>query len=366
MKNDRGHEACGGLRRGAGGDVRHDGMHAFAGSTTITNSMLGDANQPAAHDGDDEGDLELVYAIQRDGPSNTAAWTALVSRYQHRLYAVCLRMVNNRDAAADLTQDAFVKIIQGLGGYDGRSKLSTWMIRIAMNTCLSHLRAQKHRKHASLDSLMDSFGEPTRPVQPETKSTPKKGTSARIAGGVAASTGPGGRSSPPATDPATGGDDPQTVQNSKLDRLKPQQEGGHLLVFTGPGGAGSTGAGGRTADWREQTREQTPDESVSQNERRRLVAAALNALPADQRAILVLRDVQDLDYEQIAQAMDLAVGTVKSRLFRARLALREAIESAEAGGSGGAGEVKSQVKHSSPPQLSIESSLASHPVQSRR
>ena len=57
--------------------------------------------------------------------------------------------------------------------------------------------------------------------------------------------------------------------------------------------------------------------------------AALASLEPDQRAILVLRDVQGLDYDQIAAALELAGGTVKSRLFRARVALREALEKLE-------------------------------------
>jgi len=95
-------------------------------------------------------------------------------------------------------------------------------------------------------------------------------------------------------------------------------EAGGPAAFTGPG-AGS-------ADWRVQTREQSPREGVQLDERRRVVAAALGSLQSDQRAILVLRDVQGLDYDQIAEALGVAVGTVKSRLFRARAALREAIE----------------------------------------
>src|SRR5437016_14643252 len=64
-------------------------------------------------------------------------------------------MVHNRDLAADLAQDAFVKIIQGMDSFDGRAKLSTWMIRITMNVCLSKLRSEKLRRHASLEALKE-------------------------------------------------------------------------------------------------------------------------------------------------------------------------------------------------------------------
>jgi len=61
-------------------------------------------------------------------------------------------------------------------------------------------------------------------------------------------------------------------------------------------------------------------------ERRRLgaaIAAAIAALPDAQRAVLVLREYHDLDYAEIADVLELDVGTVKSRLSRARSALRE-------------------------------------------
>ena len=63
-------------------------------------------------------------------------------------------------------------------------------------------------------------------------------------------------------------------------------------------------------------------------ERRRLAArigAAMAALPPYQRATVVLRELHGLDYEEIAAALDIDVGTVKSRLSRARVALREAL-----------------------------------------
>lgn len=230
-------------------------------------------------------DLALVLRIRSAGPDARIAWDLLIDRYQDRIYAVCLRMVGNPDHATDLTQDCLVKIIQGLGGYDGRSKLSTWVIRVSMNTCLSWLRAQKLRRHASLDAAMaerHELGASHAPaVAPDDTMAPGVGQSS----------------------------DNVTGERSEA-KLKPNK-----------------GVGRR--EWQEQTRELEPGQGVQQQERRHLVAAALAALPTEQRAILVLRDVQGLDYEQIAEVLSLNVGTVKSRLFRARVALREAVEMME-------------------------------------
>ena len=194
----------------------------------------------------DAQELALVRAIQQ---GQTGAWTSLLTRYQDRLFGVCYRMVNDRELASDLTQDAMVKIIEGLGTYDGRSKLSTWMIRVTMNVCLSKMRSEKLRRHASLDAPSPDQG--------------------------------------------------------------------------GRGREGRTGAE-RLAESPE--REPEPNQSVQREELRRLVAAALIRIAPEQRAILVLRDSRDLDYDQIAEVLNIPVGTVKSRLFRARAALREALE----------------------------------------
>ena len=75
--------------------------------------------------------------------------------------------------------------------------------------------------------------------------------------------------------------------------------------------------------------EPPPAWSVQWEERRKSVTAALSLLSPEHRAVLVLRDVRGMEYEQIAEVLDVAAGTVKSRLFRARTALREAVEAAE-------------------------------------
>ncbi len=64
--------------------------------------------------------------------------------------------------------------------------------------------------------------------------------------------------------------------------------------------------------------EPDPEQSAMQGDRRRHVAAALAALPAESREILVLREIEDLTYKEIASVLDLPIGTVMSRLARAR------------------------------------------------
>jgi RNA polymerase sigma-70 factor (ECF subfamily) len=65
-----------------------------------------------------------------------------------------------------------------------------------------------------------------------------------------------------------------------------------------------------------------PDEALHEREAAQRVWAALDRLPFDQRAVLVLREIDGLSYDEIAQSLDVAVGTVKSRLARARQGLR--------------------------------------------
>jgi RNA polymerase sigma-70 factor (ECF subfamily) len=61
-------------------------------------------------------------------------------------------------------------------------------------------------------------------------------------------------------------------------------------------------------------------------ERDQQVLAALSRLDAEYRAVLVMRDIEGFDYQQMAQVLDLPLGTLKSRLFRARLALRDELK----------------------------------------
>jgi len=70
-----------------------------------------------------------------------------------------------------------------------------------------------------------------------------------------------------------------------------------------------------------------PDRVLQQREIAGLVWRALDELPFDQRAVIILREIDGLSYEEIAVSLGVVVGTVKSRLARARESLRVALRS---------------------------------------
>jgi len=70
----------------------------------------------------------------------------------------------------------------------------------------------------------------------------------------------------------------------------------------------------------------TPGQQVENRERDQHVLAALGRLDAEYRAVLVMRDIEGFDYQQMADVLGLPLGTLKSRLFRARLALRDELK----------------------------------------
>src|SRR5213079_3108212 len=69
--------------------------------------------------------------------------------------------------------------------------------------------------------------------------------------------------------------------------------------------------------------EDDPAQLAENRERDQQVLAALGRLDAEYRAVLVMRDIEGFDYQQMADVLGLPLGTLKSRLFRARLALRD-------------------------------------------
>ncbi|MBN2210093.1 MAG: sigma-70 family RNA polymerase sigma factor [Sedimentisphaerales bacterium] len=177
--------------------------------------------------------------LARSRAGQMAAFGQLVERYQHRLYNAVLRMVANADDAQEITQDAFVRALQGLRQFRGSSGFYTWLFRIGMNLSINFHRRRRKVQMTSLS----------------------------------------------VENPLTG------TQADGLAHLADAETSG-------------------------------PAQRAQLAEEHRRVLAALDRLEPSARAVIVLRDIEDLDYAQIGQILDIPVGTVKSRISRARLTLR--------------------------------------------
>lgn len=167
---------------------------------------------------------------------NTHAFEQLVLRHQNRIYSLAVHMVQDRDEASDLAQEAFFKAWQNLPSFQGESSFSTWMHRLTTNLCLDYLRKQTRRQDIAATVSLD--------------------------------------------DEASGWSEPLDFQ-------------------------------------------QDPHHQMEHLELRQTIRDALSQLPDHQRQVLVMRELSGMSYQEIAEQLDLDLGTVKSRIARARLSLRK-------------------------------------------
>jgi RNA polymerase sigma-70 factor, ECF subfamily len=94
------------------------------------------------------GDEELVVAAQA---GVRQALEDLLRGHHDRIYAVCRRLTGNDADAADATQEALLAVVRGLPRFDGRSRFSTWVYRVAVNASLDELRRRRRRPEPTLD-----------------------------------------------------------------------------------------------------------------------------------------------------------------------------------------------------------------------
>lgn len=99
-----------------------------------------------------DADYAVVKQVQA---GDVAAFDKLILKYRERLYGVVYNLTSNREDAADLTQDAFIKAFQSINRFQGQSSFFTWLYRIAVNTALTHLRKHRHRTFFSLENLQE-------------------------------------------------------------------------------------------------------------------------------------------------------------------------------------------------------------------
>lgn len=169
------------------------------------------------------------------------AFRELMDEYRDRVFSLVLRMIGNRSEAEDLAQEVFVTVFKSIDQFRGDAKLSTWLYRIAANTCKNRMKYLNRRSYSKTDAL----------------------------------------------DPTTEGAEVEA--------------GGQPLAARVP----------------------TPDRMLEGQQLDAIVQEAIATLDEDHKLLVVLRDMQDLSYEEICEVTGLNEGTVKSRLHRARMALKE-------------------------------------------
>jgi RNA polymerase sigma-70 factor (ECF subfamily) len=197
-------------------------------------------------------------------------------------------MLGNEADALDATQDALVAAIRALGRFDGRSSFGTWIYRIATNTCIDEMRRRRRRPvtgvAADIGETADevSFGAPGLFIVPAAR---------------------GG-----ALDAGAEGEGP-TADEGAFGSARFDGDGRRPGVA-----ARRFGGGGGSPD---------PADIVAA---RVDVDVALALLPVEFRTAIVLRDVCDLPYDEIAGVLGVPVGTVRSRIARARSALAATLQ----------------------------------------
>ncbi|MBQ6808812.1 MAG: sigma-70 family RNA polymerase sigma factor [Firmicutes bacterium] len=180
--------------------------------------------------------FEEMELIKKSRNGDTAAFSELVAPYSKRIYNIGLKMLNNREDAADMAQDVLLKIFRNLNRFRGDAAFSTWVYRISVNTCRDILRSS-YRQH---ERLFTDFGE---------------------------------------------------------ENEQPEYE---------------------VADY-----SALPEQLYEDRESNAYLLALIRGLTPKYRIVMVLREVSGLSYQEIADAVNISVGTVKSRLNRARAAMRE-------------------------------------------
>lgn len=117
-------------------------------------------------------DAAVVKEVQS---GNVAAFDQLVTKYRERIYGVIYHMTSNREDAADLAQDTFIKAFQSIHRYGGQSSFFTWLYRIAVNSTLSHLRKNRLKTFFSLEAAAEEEKTPEWLTELAVKSGAEKG-----------------------------------------------------------------------------------------------------------------------------------------------------------------------------------------------
>jgi RNA polymerase sigma-70 factor (ECF subfamily) len=195
-----------------------------------------------------------VLEAAREG--DEAAFARLIEPYRGQLHAHCYRMLGSVHDAEDALQETSLRAWRGLGRFEGRSSLKSWLYTIATNTCLNQIeRRPKRVLPVDYTAAADPHGGPGAPVVEQVWIEPYPDELLGVEDGLA-------------------GPDARYEQRESVE-----------LAFV----------------------------------------AALQLLPANQRAVLILREVLGFSAQEVGDALGTSVASVNSALQRARKTVEERV-----------------------------------------
>lgn len=109
------------------------------------------------------------HIIKQIMEGDTKAFAVLVDRYKDLVFTVAIRMLKHREEAEEVSQDTFIKVYKSLDSFKGDSKFSTWIYRVAYNSCLDRIKKNKkeylnvaiddytERQIKSIDNALDAL-----------------------------------------------------------------------------------------------------------------------------------------------------------------------------------------------------------------
>lgn len=185
-------------------------------------------------------DKQEILLIEKAKNGDIEAFESLIRQSEKIVYNIAYRMLNNSEDVKDISQEVFIKVYKNLKNFDEKSAFSTWIYRIAVNTCIDEIRKRKGKQTISIEEEL-------------------------------------------------------------------QQEDGAIKKQI-------------------PVQAETPEEDYIKKEQKEELLSAVEELSQTHKTVLTLRDLEGFSYAEIAEITETSVGTVKSRLSRAREQLKNILE----------------------------------------
>ncbi len=110
----------------------------------------------------DKSDEELMAQIRK---GSREALGFLIERYERPLFAYAMRTLGDRELAADIFQETFLRVFKRRSTFDPDRRFRPWVYQICLNLCRDHFRRQSKRQHSSLDESVELVDPQPQPPQ---------------------------------------------------------------------------------------------------------------------------------------------------------------------------------------------------------